>query len=298
MHSSIQQYFLIALGGVLGAMSINLFLLPHHLLSGGISGIAIIIHYLSNSPVGLLIIALNIPLMYAAYRFIGKRYLFSTLYGMLIFSVAVDATRFLADLNFVDDPLLAAIYGGVVGGIGSGIIFRVNGSAGGLDIVAAIVKKYYAFNMGGVGFAVNCLITLVAGIIFGSKLAMLTLIAMFITGNVTDKVVEGLNRKKTVMIISEKAQEVAGSIMIEVSRGATFLRGEGAFTHQDKQVIFMVVNLTQIAKIKFLIEEIDPCAFMIVQDAAEVMGRGFTLPKKRIRPLEDMGQQNFIRPED
>lgn len=158
------------------------------------------------------------------------------------------------------------------------MIFRMNGSAGGLDIVAAIIKKYYAFNMGIVGFAVNCLIMLVAGLIFGAKPAMLTLIAMYIGGSVTDKVVEGFNRKKTVMIISDNAQAVAESIMSEVGRGATFLQGEGAFTRQDKKVIFMVVNLTQIAKIKLLIEAIDPCAFMIVQDAAEVMGRGFTLP--------------------
>lgn len=297
MRSKIKQYVLIAAGGILGAISINLFLLPHHLLSGGISGIAIIIHYLTSFPVGLLIIILNIPLMFAAYHFIGRGYLYSTLYGMLIFSFAVDGTRFLADWNFVDDPILAAIYGGLLGGIGSGTIFRVNGSAGGLDIVAAIVKKYYAFNMGGVGFACNGLITLVAGLFFGAKLAMLTLIALFIAGKVTDAVVEGFNRKKTVMIISDKAEEIAEVIMLEVSRGATFLQGEGAFTREDKKVIFMVVNITQFAKIKLVMEEIDPCAFMIVQDAAEVMGRGFTLPKKRIIPLEDEPLRQAISPD-
>lgn len=282
MNNRVKQYLLVGLGGLLGAISINVFLIPHHLLSGGVSGIAIILHFLYDFPVGLQIIAMNIPLMYLAWSLIGKEYVLSTLYGMMVFSLSVDATGFMADINFIDDPLLAAVYGGVLSGLGAGLIFRVNGSAGGLDIVAAIVKKYYALNMGFVGFAVNCLIMLVAALFFGAKPAMLTLIAMFITGSVTDKVVEGFNHKKTIMIISENAEEVAEKLMNEVSRGATFLQGEGAFTRQDKKVIFIVVNLIQIAKIKLLIEEIDPYAFMIVQDAAEVMGRGFTLPKKRM----------------
>jgi uncharacterized membrane-anchored protein YitT (DUF2179 family) len=287
MNSRVKQYLLVGIGGLLGAISINVFLIPHHLLSGGVSGIAIILHFLYDFPVGLQIIAMNIPLMYLAWQLIGKEYVLSTIYGMLVFSLSVDATGFLADINFIDDPLLAAVYGGVLSGLGSGLIFRMNGSAGGLDIVVAIVKRYYALNMGSVGFAVNCLIMLVAALFFGAKPAMLTLISMFITGNVTDKVVEGFNRKKTVMIITENAEEVAEMLMNEVSRGATFLQGEGAFTRQNKKVIFIVVNLMQIAKIKLLIEEIDPCAFMIVQDAAEVMGRGFTLPKQRITVQRD-----------
>ncbi len=282
MENTKTQLFWVGIGGLIGAISINLFIIPHHLLSGGVSGIAIILHFLNDYPVGLQVIVLNVPLFYAAYRYIGPNHIFSTLYGMLVFSFSVDATRFLADLNIVDDPMLAALYGGVFSGLGSGIIFRVNGNTGGLDIVAAIAKKYYALNVGAVGFCANCLIMLVAGLLFGAKLAMLTLLSMYVCAIVTDKVVEGYNRKKTVIIISDQAEQIAGIIINEIGRGVTFLQGKGAFTLQDKSVIFVVVNLTQIARIKMLIEASDPRALMIVQDAVEVMGPGFTMPKQRV----------------
>lgn len=281
MKNKFWQYFCIAIGCIFASASINLFLVPHHLLSGGVSGLAIIFYFLFDLPIGLQILLMNIPLIYAAYKLIGKDYAITTIYGTILFSAAVDATRFLTDLNPLDDPILACITGGIISGLGSGIIFRVNGSAGGLDIVAAVVRKYYSFNFGVVGFAINCVIMLIAATFFGLKLAVLTLISMFVGANVTDKVVEGFNRKKTIFIVSYNTEEIIEVILKEVGRGATILRGEGAFTRQEKRVIFVVVSLTQIAKIKLLVQEADPNAFMIVQDAAEVMGRGFTLPGTR-----------------
>jgi len=278
MKNRIWQYLSVALGCLICSAAINLFLVPHHLLSGGVSGLAIISYFLFGIPIGLQIFLMNVPLIYAAYKFLGKDYTITTIYGTILFSVAVDATRFLANFNLLDDPILAGITGGLISGIGSGLIFRVNGSAGGLDIVAAIIKKYYSFNVGVVGFGVNCVIMLVSATLFGLKLAILTLISMFISASLTDKVVEGFNRKKTIFIISYNTDEIAEAILKEVGRGATILRGEGAFTRQDKRVIFVVVSLTQIAKIKLLVHEADPNAFMIVSDAAEVLGRGFTLP--------------------
>lgn len=281
MKKNVQQYLWVALGCLISSVSINLFLVPHHLLSSGVSGLAIIFYFLFGFPIGVQIFLMNVPLLYAAYKYVGRDFTVATIYGTVMFSVAVDATRFLTNYNPIDDPILAALTGGVVSGIGSGLVFRANGSAGGLDIVAAIVKKYYSFNVGVVGFAVNCVIMLVSAVLFGLKLAVLTLIAMFVTANLTDKVVEGFNRKKTIFIVSYKAEEIVQSILQEVGRGATILRGEGAFTRQEKRVIFVVVSLTQIAKIKMLVQEADPAAFMIVSDTTEVLGRGFTLPGTR-----------------
>jgi uncharacterized membrane-anchored protein YitT (DUF2179 family) len=122
---------------------------------------------------------------------------------------------------------------------------------------------------------------LVAATLFGLKLAVLTLISMFVSANLTDTVVEGFNRRKTIFIVSYKTEEIVKSILKEVGRGATILQGEGAYTRQAKQIIFVVVSLTQISQIKLLVQEADPTAFMIVTDAAEVMGRGFTLPGSR-----------------
>jgi len=197
--------------------------------------------------------------------------------------------------NVVDDPMLAAIYGGVFTGIGYGIIFRVNGNSGGLDIVAAIAKKYYSLNMGGVIFAFNCVIMVLAAMLFGIKPAMFTLISMFVSSLVTDKVVAGFNNKKTIILVSDKTVDIADEIIKEVGRGVTFLKGEGAFTHQEKKVIFVVVNLTQIAKIKIIANLIDPMAFMIVLSANEVMGRGFTLPRDKIdKMIKDRKEKEHL----
>lgn len=278
MKNRLLQYFWVALGCLICGASINLFLVPHHLLSGGVSGLAIISYFLFGFPIGLQILIMNIPLIYAAYKFLGRDYTVTTIFGTIMFSAAVDATKFLTQFNLLDDPILAALTGGLVSGLGSGIIFRVNGSGGGLDIIAAIIKKYYSLNFGAVGFSINFIIMLLSAALFGLKLAVLTLIAMFVGANVTDKVVEGFNRRKTIHIVSYKTQEIVEAILKEVGRGVTILQGEGAYTRQRKQVIFVVVSLTQIAKIKLLVQEADPSAFMIVSDAAEVMGRGFTLP--------------------
>ena len=281
MNKKIVQYAIVALGCVLSGTAINLFFVPHQLLSGGVSGLAIIFYYLLQFPIGVQIFLMNVPLLYAAYRLLGKAYTIITIYGTILFSLSVDLLMFLADYSPLRDPLLAAITGGILAGIGSGLIFRVNGSAGGLDIVAAIIKKYYSFNVGFISFSANCFIMLIAAALFGLTPAMLTLISMFVGANITDKVVEGINRKKTVFIVSYRTEEIAQAILAEVGRGATILYGQGAFTRQDKKVIFVVVSLTQISQIKALVQEADPQAFMIVHDATEVVGRGFTLPGAR-----------------
>ncbi|CQR70924.1 hypothetical protein SOV_44360 [Sporomusa ovata DSM 2662] len=281
MKNKINQYVWVAIGCLLNGLAINAFLVPHHLLSGGVSGLAIIFYFLFGFPIGVQILLMNIPLLYAGYRLLGREYTIGTIYGTIFFSLAVDATVFVSQFNLIDDPIISAVTGGVLAGVGSGLIFRMNGSGGGLDIVAAIVKKYYSLNFGVVGFAINCLIMGVAATLFGLKLAMLTLISMFISANLTDKVVEGFNRKKTIFIVSYNTDAIIDVILKEVGRGVTILHGQGAFTRQTKQVLFVVVTLTQIAKIKQLVDEVDPHAFMIVQDAAEVMGHGFTLPRSR-----------------
>ena len=202
MRSKIGRYVILALACLISASSINLFLVPHQLLSGGIGGIAIILYYLFGLPIGSMILLMNIPLLFTAYRLLGKAYTVDVIFGTVFFSVAIDATMSLNGIPIVDDALLAAIYGGVFTGIGYGIVFRFNGSTGGFDIVAAIIKKYYSLNMGAVNFSLNCIIMLLAAGLFGTKLAMLTLISMFVTAKLTDKVVAGFNNKKTVMIIS------------------------------------------------------------------------------------------------
>ena len=279
------RYFGILLGCLISSSSINLFLVPNHLLSGGIAGIAIIFYYLAELPIGVQMFLYNIPLFLAAYKTLGRSYTVDVIFGTVLFSICVDATRFLGAYAPVPDVMLAAIFGGVFNGIGYGIIFRMNGSSGGFDIVAAIVRKYYSFHMGGVIFAFNCVIMGIAAVLFGMMPAMFTLISMYMNSTVMDKVIGGFNHRKAILLISDRTASIAEGIITEVGRGVTFLHGAGAFTHKQKDVLFVVVNLTQIAKIKMIANAIDPQAFMIVLSANEVMGRGFTLPGIKIEAM-------------
>ncbi|MBP2645100.1 MAG: hypothetical protein H6Q75_540 [Firmicutes bacterium] len=286
------RYSTIALGCVIGACGINAFLVPHHLLSGGVSGVAILIHYVTGWSIGILNALLNVPLFYAAYRVLSKRYCVLALYGMAIFTVAIDASQGLSQTNLVDDTMLAAIYGGVISGVGSGLVFRVNGSSGGTDIIGAIVKKFYDFNISYAGFAFNCVLMTVSAFLFGFKMAMFTLISMYIGAMISSKVIEGFNTKKTVLIVSDYPEEIAEAMMGAVGRGATYYYGQGAFTGIDKKIVFIVVTLIQVAKLKPIVNSVDPNAFMIVQDAIEVRGHGFTLPKTLGRKIS-AAQQNI-----
>ncbi len=272
------RYLGISLGCLIASCSINLFLVPAHLLTGGATGIAIIVYYLSHLPIGLQTFLYNIPLLLAAWKTLGKGYTFDVIIGTAIFSFFLDFTRPLNAYAPVNDIMLSAIFGGVFNGIGYGIVFRMNGSTGGFDIIGAIVKKYYSLNMGGVIFAFNCLIMAAAAFLFGVAPAMFTLICMYMNGTVTDKVIAGFNRRKAVLIISDQAQHIAEGIITEVGRGVTFLHGQGAFTRKERNVVFVVVNLTQVSKIKLIANLFDPGAFMIVISANEVMGRGFSTP--------------------
>ncbi|MDD3114285.1 MAG: YitT family protein [Anaerovibrio sp.] len=288
LQHELLHYGGITIGCLIASCSINLFLVPSHLLTGGATGIAIIFYYLAAMPIGIQTLVYNVPLLLAAWKLMGRSYTLDIIVGTTIFSVCLDMTGFLNAYAPVDDVMLAAIFGGVFNGIGYGIVFRRDGSTGGFDIVGAIVKKYYSLHMGGVIFGFNCLIMLIAAFLFGVKPAMFTLISMFINAMVTDKVIAGFNSRKAVLIVSDKAEAIADGILMEIGRGVTFLHGQGAFTHNERNVVFVAVTLFQVGKIKMIANEIDANAFMIIMSANEVMGRGFTKPGAPL-PLSDGG---------
>ena len=270
----------VVLGCLIAASSINLFVVPSHLLTGGVTGIAMIVYYLADLPIGLQTLIYNLPLLIMSYELLGKNYTLDVIIGTVVFSICLDATRFLNAYAPANDLMLASIYGGIFNGIGYGIVFRMNGSTGGFDILGAIVKKYYSMNMGTVIFGFNCVIVSIAGFLFGIEPAMFTLICMYTNSIVTDKVIAGLNRRKAVLIVSEQSKEIADGIMNELKRGVTFLHGQGAFSGNERNVVMVVVSLTQIAKLKIVVNAIDRNAFMIIMSASEVMGRGFTRPTR------------------
>lgn len=278
-RSNIFRYCGVIIGCLIAACSINLFVVPSHLLTGGVTGIAMIIYYLAEFPIGVQTFLYNLPLLIASYKFLGREYTIDVVIGTLIFSICLDATKFLNAYAPVNDLMLASIYGGVFNGLGYGIVFRMNGSTGGFDILGAIVKKFYSMNMGSTIFAFNCCIVSIAGFLFGIQPALFTLICMYVNSHVTDKVTAGFNRRKAVLIISDNSADIAEAVMHEMKRGVTYLHGQGAFSGNEKNVVMVVVSLTEIAKLKLIVDTLDKNAFLIMMSASEVMGRGFTRPR-------------------
>ena len=277
------RYMGIILGCLIASCSINLFIVPSHLLTGGATGISIIVYYLTSFPIGVQTFLYNIPLLFASYKLLGRKYTIDIIIGTFIFATCVDLMSFLNSYAPVDDIMLASIFGGVFNGIGYGLVFRMNGSTGGFDILGAIIKKYYSIDMGAAIFSFNCIVVAIAGFMFGIAPAMFTLICMYVNSQVTDKVSAGFNRKKAILIVSDKSRKIADEIINVVGRGVTFLHGQGAFTGREKNVILVVVSLTQIAKIKLITHSIDEHAFLLIMSASEVMGRGFTEPADVIK---------------
>ena len=275
------KYLGITAGCFIAAASINLFVVPNSLLTGGVTGIAIIFYFLTGLPIGMQTLAYNVPLLIASYKLLGKKYTLDVIIGTLIFSFALDATKFLAAYTPTQDLMLASIYGGIFNGIGYGVVFRMNGSTGGFDILGAIFKKYYSLEIGSVIFGFNCLIVAVAGILFNMNSAMFTLICMYVTSQMTNKVIDGFNQRKAILIISDRAKDIADGIIADIGRGVTFLNGEGAYTGDPKKIVMVVVSMTQIAKIKIIANAVDRNAFMLILSASEVMGRGFTRPNRQ-----------------
>jgi len=278
---SFQKIVLIIFGSFILSVAVNLFIIPNKLLSGGLSGIGLMLQYIFNIPMGITILILNIPLLILSILKINKKFTVLTILGTISFSVFLIIT---SPLNTVLAPveeayrLLYCIYGGVLSGIGVGIVFSNEGSTGGMDIIAIYVKKKYDIEIGIVSFIINFLIVAVGSILFDFKVGLYTLIVMYISSAVMERVINGLNRRKMLLIVSEKEKDVSDAMMNNFNRGVTILYGEGAYTNHRKNVIYCVVSLTQLPQIKRVIKDIDQEAFISIIDIAEVQGNGFKSP--------------------
>lgn len=271
------RYAQIVLGALLTSLGYNLFLIPAHLLTGGISGIAIVIYYLTGLPVGAQNFVYNLPILYLAYRVFGRHYAFDTIFGTVVLSVLLDLTHFVVDWNVCANIVLNSVFGGVLTGIGFGMVFRVNANTGGLDVVGAVVKKYYAIDMGTVVFVLNFLIVAGSAFVCTLEEMLFTFISIYVIAELTNRVAAGLNREKSIVIISGEAEKICNDIMENVHRGVTYLDGRGGLTKEPRGILFAVVSLTQVGRVKTIVRHHDPQAFMIVSDTSEVTGKGFTL---------------------
>ncbi len=268
--------FMILLGGIISSISFNAFIMPHKMISGGVSGIALMANYVTGINPGMIIFILNVPIFLLGYKYVDREFILLSLIGMASLSFFIDLLSFLRYKMFIEDIMLSSIYGGVLNGVGMGIVFRNRASLGGIDIIAVIMKKYFSINIGSTSLIINFAIVAISSIIYGIKPAMYTLISMYIASKVLDKVQEGFDIRKQVIIISNREEEMVKEIIKRLHRGVTYLEGEGAFTGSKKKVIYCIVTLNQLAKLKQIVRETDPYAFMTVSDTAEVLGQGFS----------------------
>ena len=175
----------------------------------------------------------------------------------------------------VENSIVAAIFGGLISGAGTGIIIKNRGSLGGTDILSIIINKYFSFSIGGIGMAINAVILTFAAFLFNVEMAMLTIVAIFVANKTVDAIQEGFNHKKTVIIVSEKHKEIADELLKKVKRGITFIEGEGAYTGKERKLIYMVVRVMELSRTRDIVRRIDPAAFLSIIDTREVEGKGF-----------------------
>ena len=270
----IWKYVRILLGAAAFSLGFDLFLAPHALNAGGISGLAqILVEKLEFGTVGMATALINLPLFAVGGLRIGKRFFFGSLLGMALSSWVMDNLV----VNIAVDPLLAAIYGGCLAGFGVGIVFLAGASTGGADIVVRLVKlKAKNMNIGQIAITFDAVVVLLTGLVFGDiSNALYTGISVFLVGKLMDTVVYGFDQSNVAMIISNQPEKIAAVVDERLGRGATFLHGQGSYSNQDKKVVVVAVYRKQIAELKELVVEVDPDAFVILQEAHQGLGDGF-----------------------
>jgi uncharacterized membrane-anchored protein YitT (DUF2179 family) len=277
--SGIKRISGVALGAWIVALSLNYFIVPNRIVDGGVTGIAIIIHYVTNLPTGWMVLILNVPIFLMGLKKMGGRFLLLSVVGVVTVSIAMEITTGVKPVT--ENYLLAAIFGGLLSGIGMGLIFRSQGSMGGTDIIALIINRRLNFSVGQLLLAIDAIIFLAAAVLFSPESAMYAIIYMFVATRVVDFVQEGLSHSKAAIIISSTPDEIARDIMSILERGVTFLHGSGAYSGEDKKVIYCVVSRTELARVKEIVRNNDPDAFIALSEAPEVLGEGFAPVRDR-----------------
>ena len=280
-----RDYILIALGALIQAVSLRIFFVPANLASGGVSGISQLINHFTGWPIGLMILIGNIPLFALGWRFLGgHRFALRTVVAIITYSLLTDlllkipifttyANVLINDLR--GDIFLNSLYGAIISGIGYGFVYRARGTSGGSDILARILNKWRGVSMTQSYLVVDTAVILSAGFVFGWKQALYAMITLYVSGLVSETVLEGGGTVRTAMIVTSKPEDVSARVMEDLERGVTVLEGTGAFTGTSKPVLYCVITRAEVATLKTIVNEIDPEAFMVIGVAHEALGEGF-----------------------
>ncbi len=262
---------LIFAGSVLCAIAIKGILVPKEFLAGGVTGLALLGHYVFPSlPIGFIYFLLNIPLFVIGWMFVGRRFFWYSLAGMIIFSAVI---FWPSPVFSVEDMILNALAAGVITGLGSGIILRSLGSAGGLDILSIILFKRFSVRPGTTVMTFHVILLFIALFRLPMERVLYTLIYFFINAYFVNLVVIGLSQRKAIMIISSRWKDISRQIMEQLQRGVTIVQGEGGYSGQQLHILYSVITLTELSRFKEMVRKIDPNAFVVVTETLEVMGK-------------------------
>lgn len=263
----------ILLGTILVSIGLEIFLVPNNIIDGGIVGISIILSHITGLQLGVFLFLLNLPFLLLGYKQIGKTFAISTLIGVALMSIG---TAFLHDVPaLTSDPLLSSVFGGIILGIGVGLVIRFGGSLDGTEIVAILFNKKTPFSVGEIVMFFNLFILGSAGFVFSWESAMYSLIAYYIAFKVIDITIEGFDESKSVWIISDSHKEIGDMLLARLGRGVTYLSGEGGYSGDEKKVIFCVITRLEQAKLKTIVEDIDPSAFLAIGNIHDIKGGRF-----------------------
>ena len=276
----VRDYFLMTLGVLLTAWALDAFLIPNKIAAGGVSGLATVIYYVAkeqgvNLPVGVQMLVMNALLIGFALRARGLRYAAKVIYGTVLLSVAIDLFATFVPQLAADDPLLASLYGGVLTGIGLGMVFKAGGNTGGTDLIAQLLARKISLGVGQLMLIADAFVTVIAGLVFGWQYALYAVVAIFVSGQTIDIVLEGLAVEKAVFIISDATERIGEAITGVLKRGATSLAATGVYTGEPRGMLFVVVSRKELDDLKSLVAAIDPTALVIISDVHEAIGEGF-----------------------
>jgi len=286
-YPTLRDFFLISISSLIQAFSLRIFFVPANLASGGVSGIAQLINHFTGWPIGLMVFLGNIPLFILGWRFLGGRHFaLRTAFAIITYAVFTDllletplfapngaGTKLIQDLQ--GDIFLNSLYGAVVSGIGYGLVYRARGTSGGSDILARILNNLRGITLTQSYLIVDTAVILGAGFVFGWKEALYAMITLYVSGLVSETVLEGGGTVRTAMIVTKEAETISNRVLEELERGVTILEGAGAYTGEARPVLYCVITRAEVSTLKAIVHETDPQAFMVIGIAHEALGEGF-----------------------
>lgn len=257
------------LGSVLCAVAINGILMPKHFVTGGITGLCLIIHkFVPSLNFGLIYLTVNIPLFMLAWMYVGRRFFFYSILGTLSFTLAVAFVHVPVEIN---DMILSALLAGLIFGSGAGIVLRSSGSQGGLDILSVMLLRRFSITLGNTVLVVNLIVLSLTAVLYSLDALLYTLIVIYVSSKVTNILVTGLSQRKAVFIISARWEEICSEILKDIRRGVTIIEGKGGYSGREEHILYTVVPIMEIGQVKDLIRRIDPEAFVVISSTLEVM---------------------------